>query len=119
MLPSQEFTGPCNALNDTALSCEAPTLPDDNSTIQLVRLGLVMDGVTQLRSLNETIQVYRDPVFLPLTKDNSSLVFELREYDVITINVSLLAVHVGFMKSKCVPNAHIALCGATAYYVPT
>ncbi|XP_065901064.1 plexin-A4-like isoform X2 [Dysidea avara] len=84
-----EFTGPCNALNDTALSCEAPTLPPhDNSTTQLVRLGLVMDGVTQLRSLNETIQVYRDPVFSPLTEDNSSLVFELREYDVITINGS-------------------------------
>jgi len=46
-----------------------------------------MDGVTQLRSLNQTIQVYSDPVLLPLTEDNSSLAFELGDYDVIIIRV--------------------------------
>jgi len=70
--------------------CEAPALPGGMQ--QSVEIGLVMDGVTQLRSLNQTIQVYNDPVFLPLTKDNSSLVFELNEFDVITINVSVLCV---------------------------
>jgi len=70
------------------LICEAPALLGNSQ--QSVDIGLVMDGVTQLRSLNQTIEVYSDPVFEPLTKDNSSLVFELGEYSVITINVSIV-----------------------------
>ena len=46
-----------------------------------------MDGVTELLALNQTIAVYTDPVFFPLTKDNSSLVFEVGEYSVINITV--------------------------------
>jgi len=53
-----------------------------------ITLGLVMDGVTELLSLNQTITVYKDPVFFPLTKDNSSLVFDEGVYDVINITVS-------------------------------
>ena len=91
MLSSQEYTSPCYADNATVLSCSAPAIPDSSAS-QQVRLGLVMDGVTQLRSLNQTIQVYSDPVFLPLTEDNSSLVFELGDYDVIIIGVCVLCV---------------------------
>ena len=72
------------------LSCEAPELPRDLLDSSNVTLGLVMDGVTELLSLNQTIRVYRDPVFFPLTMDNSSLVFEEGVYDVINITVSKL-----------------------------
>ena len=46
-----------------------------------------MDGVAQLRTLNQAIQVYKDPVFFPLTNDDSSLVLELGKYAMITIYV--------------------------------
>ena len=83
----QEYSGACNAVDETLLNCEAPGLPHNSSSTQLVRLGLVMDGVAQLRTLNQAIQVYKDPVFFPLTNDDSSLVLELGKYAMITIYV--------------------------------
>ena len=77
------------------LICEAPALLGNSQ--QSVNIGLVMDGVTELRSLNQTIQVYSDPVFLPLTKDNSSLEFVLGVSHVITINVSHMCGCYGIM----------------------
>ena len=53
-----------------------------------------MDGVVELLELNVTIAVNTDPVFLPLTVDNSSLVFEQGEYGVINITVSVVGYHV-------------------------
>ena len=47
-----------------------------------------MDGVVELLSLNVTISVYTDPVFFPLTSDNSSLVYDQGVNDVINITVS-------------------------------
>ena len=78
-------------MNSTLLSCDAPELPKDvyGSTDQQVTLGLVMDGVTELLTLNVTISVFTDPVFYPLTTDNSSLVYNEGVYDVINITVSL------------------------------
>ena len=89
MIFVQEYDAPCEAINATLLSCDAPQLPKDiyGSADQRVTLGLVMDGVTELLVLNQTIAVYTDPVFFPLTKDNSSLVFEEGEYSVINITV--------------------------------
>ena len=89
MIFVQEYKAPCKAVNATLLSCDAPQLPSNvyGSADQRVTLGLVMDGVTELLALNQTIAVYTDPVFFPLTKDNSSLVFEVGEYSVINITV--------------------------------
>ena len=58
------------------------------SSDQQVTLGLVMDGVDELLALNVTLSVYTDPVFYPLTTDNSSLVYEQGMNDVINITVS-------------------------------
>lgn len=77
-----------------SLLCEAPVLPRDLLDRSNITLGLVMDGVTELLSLNQTITVYRDPVFFPLTIDNSSLVFEEGVYDVINITVSSKVIHI-------------------------
>lgn len=86
----QEYRAPCNVINETLLSCQAPQLPHSvyGSKDQIVTLGLIMDGVTELLSLNVTISVYTNPVFFPLTKDNSSLLFNEGVYDVINITVS-------------------------------
>ena len=85
----EEYYAPCRAVNATLLSCDAPQLPRNTygSEDQRVTLGLVMDGVTELLELNQTIAVYTDPVFFPLTNDNSSLVFEEGEHGVINITV--------------------------------
>ena len=47
-----------------------------------------MDGVTELLTLNVTISVFIDPIFYPLTTDNSSLVYGEGVSDVINITVS-------------------------------
>ena len=96
MHTQDDYRAPCKAINATLLSCEAPALPSNiyGSADQQVTLGLVMDGVVELLELNVTITVNTDPVFFPLTADNSSLIFEQGEYGVINITVSVVEYHV-------------------------
>ena len=56
---------PCtvDAMNPNRMQCPAPTILSTNGSVGQTTIGLLMDGVRDLLTLNSTVTVHPDPSF--------------------------------------------------------